>query len=172
MSAWTVIGHVEVPSGGQAEIEFSSIPQTYTDLFLVLSCRTNEAGVTSSSRLELNSSGGNSRRLNGNGSTVTTGTNATLELLLNGTSSSASTFSNIQIYIPNYTSSSAKSISIDQVVENNATEGFTRLTAGLSTTTSSVTSAKVYQAGVTIAQYSSATLYGVLKGSSGGVTVS
>ena len=46
MSAWTFIAQIEVPSGGQASIEFSSIPQTYTDLLIVHSLRSNRADAT------------------------------------------------------------------------------------------------------------------------------
>ena len=37
---------VTVGSGGAASIDFTSIPQTYTDLKIVLSARTNRANAT------------------------------------------------------------------------------------------------------------------------------
>ncbi len=47
MSAWTVIAHTEVGSGGVADITFSSIAGTYTDLYLAVSATTVPAMMTS-----------------------------------------------------------------------------------------------------------------------------
>jgi hypothetical protein len=81
----------------------------------------------------------------------------------NPAGATANTFSNADIYIPNYTSSNAKSVSVDGVTENNATEASATLTAGLSTDTAAITSITVIAlSSGTIATNSTFTLYGIL----------
>jgi hypothetical protein len=72
----------------------------------------------------------------------------------------ASTFSNIEIYIPNYAGSTNKSFSIDAVGENNATAAYAGLVAGLWSTSSAITAISI--ASTTLfAEFSTATLYGI-----------
>lgn len=172
MSAWTVIGHVEVPSGGVSELELLNIPQTYDDLFIVVSARTDNAATSDSLTIQINGSTANQtrRRLQGNGSTVSTST--TLSFIVNGNTSIANTFGNASLYVPNYRGNTNKSMSFDIVSENNATEAFQQLTANLWSQTAAITDIEFVAVGSTILQYSSATIWGITKGSSGGVTVS
>lgn len=184
MSAWTVIEHREVPSGGVTDITLSSIPQTYTDLVIKFSGRSDNANIADAICVSFNgtTSGYSSRRLAGDGvddftdtlSQTQGGVNSFFAGGLAGNNATANTFSNLTIYIPNYTSSVAKSISADSTIENNATGTDMGIHAGLWTGTDPITSINLvrYRTGATILQYSSVTLYGVLKGSSGGVTVS
>jgi hypothetical protein len=175
MSAWTVIGHVEVGSGGAAEIEFLSIPQTYDDLLLLVSARTTNAATNDNLILIINGVTTNQsrRRLNGTGSAAQSSSSATsIGLQVNGDTSTASTFGNASLYIPNYRASQSKSFSIDGVTETNATEAFTNLIAGLWASNDAITSLELDGDGTDFKQYSSATLYGITKGSSGGVVVS
>ena len=72
----------------------------------------------------------------------------------------ANTFGNGDIYITNYASSNTKTVSIDGVTENNATGSFAILSTG-SWTTTAITSIKLESDGGTIAQYSTAYLYGI-----------
>jgi hypothetical protein len=85
-------------------------------------------------------------------------------------SATSSTFGNQQIYIPNYTSTASKSISIDSVAENNATLGNQQIVAGVFNQAAGITSLK-FTCGANFAQYSTASLYTVTKGS-GGASVS
>jgi hypothetical protein len=174
MSAWTVIGHQELGSA-QSEIEFTSLPQTFTDLVLVLSLRTTTGTAWSDGKLEFNgvTSGYSTRTLFGSGSTASSITETVLNIRVSSNANTANTFGNQMIYIPNYTGSTQKSVSIDQVTENNATQALQAIYAGLSDITSAISSLKVTAtSGTSYAQYSSATLYGITKGSSNGVTVS
>jgi hypothetical protein len=149
-------------------ITFSSIPSGYTDLKLVFSGRTNYNGYNWF-YIKLNSTSGNSRTVWGNGSTTGSyvGSGASTPNVamsyLGGTNVTANTFSNVECYIPNYTSSNNKSMSIDFTSENNATSGWVNLTAGIVNTASAVTSITLLcDSGVDFVQYSSATLYGIL----------
>ena len=179
MSAWTVIAHTELGSAA-TNITFSSIPASYTDLYLVLSSRSDRSGSNNDAQfMQLNSDSGNHsyRFLGGNGSSANTASNSAVGFIyvgqLPGSTATSSTFGNVGIYIPNYTSSNAKSISVDSVGENNATEAYQRIVAGLWNSSSAISTIKIYpEVGPNLVQYSSATLWGITKGSSGGVTVS
>lgn len=165
-----LIQHQEL-SSSQASITFSSIPQTYTDLLLVVSARSttgNDAFVT------FNGSTANftSRHLEGTGSSAGSFSRTdNFAGWFNASGATANTFGSWAMYVPNYTSANNKSFSIDSVTENNATTTRQFITAGLWSNTSAITSIAVSTSG-NMAQYSSATLYGVLKGSDGVTTVS
>ena len=80
----------------------------------------------------------------------------------NSAGGTASTFSNISIYIPNYASTSAyKSISIDGVQEANATTAWAYLNAALFQSNNAINQVTITSWNSTWAQYSTATLYGV-----------
>jgi hypothetical protein len=179
MSAWTVIAHTEVGSGGAANIEFNSISGTYTDLAILISGRSNRANPDDWLTIAFNGSSANysGRRLYGSGSSVTSDQNALTTVidsgLIDGNNATASTFASVLVYIPNYAGSTNKSVSIDSVMENNATEAYQLIGASLWSDTAAITSIVLdSRFGGTWQEYSSATLYGILKGSSGGVTVS
>lgn len=175
MSAWTVIAHTEVGSGGAGSILFSSIPATYDDLVVVLSTRTSNTAIAEVINILFNGSSANitARLLYGIGSTVTSGTSTSNAAFTNGNDTTASTHGSAMIYFPNYKGSTNKSFSSDSVSENNATTAYQLILAGLWSQTAAITSLEFDPgSSANFAQYSSATLYGVTKGSSGGVTVS
>jgi hypothetical protein len=175
-----LIQHQEL-AGTQASIQFLSIPQTFTDLVVVLSGRTNRASNNSDIYWQFNgvtTSTYSFRRLYGDG------TSATSDALSNnsaggfigvavGANATSNTFSNLTAYIPNYTSSNAKSWSADAVNENNATATLGEIVAGLWSGTAAITSIEIkdYNA-ASFVQFTSATLYGITRGSDGIVTVS
>ena len=169
----TVIEHIEVGSGGAASIVFDLIPDTYTDLYLVCSLRSSRAGnIDDIIGCDINGSSANftTRYLYGSGSSVTSGTSQFV-FFSTAASSTSNTFSNGELYIPNYAGSTNKSISVNNVSENNATGAYMNITAQLWAQTAAITSLTL----VTnhgFVQYSSATLFGITAGSSGGVTVS
>jgi hypothetical protein len=164
---YTLIEHKKLDTAA-ASITFSSIPATFTDLYLVHSLRTNNAVNDENALLRINGDSTSNyvyRFLRGNGSSVGTGTATITSVLagrVNGTSSTASTFSSTSIYIPNYTSSAQKSISIDSVSENNATFGFQIITSVLWQNTSAITTLVLSAEGAqNLLTGSSATLYGI-----------
>ena len=150
-----------------ASIEFTSIPQTFTDLFIMLSTRTATGGAAGAN-IEFNSdtTSGNytAKQITGNGSTVASNTLVKSSVDVNGSTDTANTFANGSIYIPNYTSSNQKSFSVDSVTENNATTAYTALRANKYSGTAAITSIKfTNDSAASFAQYSSASLYGVAK---------
>jgi len=158
---------VTVPSGGAASIEFTSIPQTYTDLNLLLSLRGSISNVTGKITFNSNGSNYSYRFLSGNGSTTENGSgSATSSIqiygLYNSSSYTATTFANASVYIPNYAGSNNKSVSIDTVSENNSTSAYASLGAGLWSNSAAITSIKIdLNSAGTFVEHSSATLYGV-----------
>jgi len=183
----TLIERIEVGSGGAASIEFTSIPQTYADLLLVISGRADSAfsspdDMANDLLFRFNSDAGtnySSRRLAGNGSTANStafNTAPSIDELnrayTNGSGATANTFASTQLYIPNYTSSSAKSISIESVNEHNATTAYMNLLAGLWDGAALNTIEVYHLISGNFVQYSSASLYGVTAGNDGTTTVS
>ena len=161
---------VTVGSGGAASITFSAIPDTYTDLYLVVSGR-NSVDNYFSLRFNGLTTNLTSKALIGTGSAVSSSSYSFIPIHDGYTSYTASTFGSSSIYIPNYTSAIAKSVSVDSVSENNATATGMRIVAGLWNSTSAITSIQLVSAG-SFQQYSSASLYGILAGSDGIVAVS
>ena len=161
----TLIASSTVGSGGATNIDFTSIPSTYSDLCVVTSLRDNGANVYSIAEVKFNNSTSNlySRGVEGNGASTTSYVNATTIYIssANGASSTSNTFSNSYIYIPNYTSSNYKSVSVDGVMENNATTAYAALEAGLWSNTAAINQVTLYSLTGNWVQYSTAYLYGV-----------
>jgi hypothetical protein len=171
MATYTLISSVTVGSGGAANISFTSIPQTYTDLCLVLSARadTTIGDPYYNSYLLTNAfplgGGAPTKYLLGNGSSVSGASDNNNILLLGVTSSgaTANTFGNTSIYYSNYASTTQhKSVSINQASENNATQAASMISAGLYPANTAITSITIdpFSTG-NFVQYSTAYLYGI-----------
>lgn len=172
-----LIQTVTVGSGGSATIDITSIPSTFTDLYLALSLRSAQSNVFGIHYLRFNGSTSNysTRYLEGSGSSAYSGTdnNAAYLGASTGNGATANTFSNIGVYLPNYTAATAKSMSTDTVGENNGTQAFQTITAALWNVTDPINRITVgFNGSDTFLQYSSVSLFGILKGSDGIVTVS
>ncbi len=168
-----LVQSVTVGAGGAASIEFTSIPQTGTDLLLVVSARSTQAVIYDYLFLSFNGSSSNfsARFLDGNGSVVESGTwsNAVVDSSVVGASATANTFGSSQFYISNYAGSTNKSYSNDSVTENNASTAYQSIHAGLWSNTAAVSSIGMITGGNFVAG-STASLYIITKGS-GGATV-
>ena len=168
-NTYEAIETVTVGSGGASNIEFTSIPGTYTDLVVVASLRSNTGDVSSNTWLTFNSVGGTAYSCRvlytSNGTSIVSGAETniarTAQLFSSSSASTANTFGNMQIYIPNYTSSNYKSWSADYVTENNATAVQVGITAGLFANTSPITSIDLRPYTADWAQYSTVDLYGI-----------
>lgn len=171
-STYIAIATTTVGSGGASDITFSSIPSTYTDLLIKCSIRTNQNGGNYDQLgIQFNGSTASNyaaRLLYGLGASTTgsASSGTTSYIAYTGyavsTNATANTFSNAEIYIPNYTSSNAKSLSVDSAAETNALDAIVSITAGQWSLTNAITSIKLYSiSAFTIQQYSTATLYGI-----------
>ena len=163
---YEAIATVTVGSGGSSTIEFTSIPQTYTDLVVKLSTRTNESQIFGAVTMDLNGSTSSQsvKYLYGSGTSAGSLNPGSVLYIGDGVgaNATANTFSNMEVYIPNYTSSNNKSASADAVGENNATGAYMSFTALLWSNTAAITSIRFNAiTSKTFAQYSTATLYGI-----------
>lgn len=135
----------EVLTSSAASITFSAIPSTYTDLVIKLSSRIDANAV--SLKVNFNSDTTTKysyTRLYGSGSSAGSdlGSSATYAFPVanNRISYTANVFSNSELYVPNYTSTTSKAFSTFGTTENNATESYIGPTASLYTGTSAITS--------------------------------
>jgi hypothetical protein len=164
-----------------ASVTFSSIPQTFTDLRILVSARSNAAGYDNVF-LRINGDSTSqyaSRNLRaGSGSTnpftenITSGSQALDYANISTAQDTANTFGSVDIYIPNYTSTVAKSLFAESAAETNGTVTYVlTLVASRYAGTSPATSLVVQCFSQFIAG-STFSLYGITKGSDGIVTTS
>lgn len=170
----TLVQRVELTSS-QASISFSNIPSDGTDLLLLTSLRGSLADTASFATVAFNGSTANftSRFLLGSGSGASSSSRSDILLYFVGANATSNTFSNTSIYIPNYTASTNKSISVDGVNENNSTASRQEIWAGLWSNSNAVSSITLTAGESTnFVSGSSATLYKITKGSDGTTTAS
>jgi len=167
-TTYEAIATVTVGSGGAANIEFTSIPATYTDLNILLSLRQTATGGTNVNMAFNNSTTGYSNRniISAAGTVVSESTilgtsSIKVGFIPENTNYTANTFSNQYVYIPNYAGSTNKSVSTDNAMENNSTSVYFGLFAGLWSNTAAITSIKLTPENGNFVQHSSATLYGI-----------
>jgi hypothetical protein len=167
----------KVLGAAAASIEFTSIPQTFTDLVVLASLKTTRPVEPNDGLLvkpNSTASGYTFRRLGGTGSTVFTSSGSTAQsALIAAAGVTADTFGNLSIYIPNYAGSTNKSWSGDSVYENNATVANQVIFANLLSNTAAITSL-LFESDTSSNFISGSTisLYGITKGSDGIVTTS
>lgn len=163
-----------VLSSATANVTFSSIPTTYTDLVLRTSTRQDQSftnaklfGVYFNGDLNNNYS---ATVLNGNGSAASStrtdnpgSSTAYDSIYVRGSDLStdtASTFASAEIYIPSYRAVQSKAVGSFAATENNGTTAFISGLAGLYTGTTAITSIGI-QAVATFVTGSSFYLYGI-----------
>jgi hypothetical protein len=155
-----------VGAGGTNAVYFNNIPQTYTHLRILCSVRSTYASAFDSISMYFNGSQANISNtfLRGTG-TSTVSDRSTYRAIsgLNSASTTSNTFTNIEIYIPNYRSSNFKQIAVDSFTENNSSESYQTLTSELWSQTAAITQLHFDTAtsGQPLAQHSTFTLYGI-----------
>lgn len=173
-----LISSVTVGAGGAANITFSAIPGTYTDLVILTSLRDTTAGNGDGGiNIRLNGDSGSNysgRFLGGTGSSTAYGTTGTTSIANNGyggnPNSGTTAWGNTMFYIANYASNTNKTVRFDAVGETQATSANMSIVGGVWSNTAAITSITLL-ASTLYQQNSTAYLYGILKGS-GGATVS
>jgi hypothetical protein len=165
----TLISSVTVGSGGAASIDFSSIPATYTDLCLKVSARgasagSGTSGVWDNVQIKFNGSTSNFTYrtiLDIDGSASSNSGSIGILGWTDFSGATASTFGNIETYIPNYAGSNNKSFSTDSTMENNGTPIVLSCLAQLWSSTAAINQITILPNSGNFAQYSTAYLYGV-----------
>jgi hypothetical protein len=131
-----------------ASVTFDNLPTSgYTDLKIVLSVRSLSGSNTTAVAMDMLINGvstnRSARRIFGVGSSAGSDSpsGARLGSAISTNTATASTFSSLEIYFPNYRSSNNKSFSVDSVTENNSTSLWEiDLTAGLWSSSAAITS--------------------------------
>jgi hypothetical protein len=150
-----------------ATVTFSAIPATYTDLIIKCSIRTNLNFADLSANITLNNdTASNYSRINlrGNGTAAASGISSNTSAIAvpnaigGGTAITADTFNNMEIYVPNYTASTNKPVSIYVANENDATTAHLIAQASLWRDTAAITSIELEVNAIT---GSSFFLYGI-----------
>jgi hypothetical protein len=145
MANYILLERIEL-NASAASVTFANIPQTgYTDLKVVISARSDYAAQYNFCALTFNGSatGYSARYVDGIGTTVSSSTGYTDKFRIDApaASNTANTFNNAEVYIPNYTSSNNKSVSLDWVYESNSTSNNElQLQAGLWSNSAAITS--------------------------------
>jgi hypothetical protein len=164
----TLIGSATVGAGGASNITFNSIPGTHTDLLIKFSLRNTLAATQDNISVTFNgvTSGYEETLLYGNGSSVLAAQRLSRSdvqyLYQNAANTTADTFSNGEMYIQNYTSSSSKSVHTHSVTGNAGTVGIMAIDGGSATSvTSAITSINLNSNNGNFVQHSTAYLYGI-----------
>lgn len=169
-NTYTLIASSTVGAGGVSTFSFNSIPSTYTDLKFVMSARQATAAIAADVTVVFNgaSSNNSNKYLLGDSVNASAGTNGYTPSLNYisigvGNNATANTFSNVEMYIPNYASSNNKSFNVDSVGESNSsTSVFQLMVAGLWSSTSAINQITVAPAtAVNFLQYTTFYLYGI-----------
>ena len=155
-----------VLSSSAASVTFNSIPSTYTDLVLRVSARNDSNDSLILMTFNGDTSGVWSRTsLRGDGSAASSGNNTSLARMqleyADISTNTASTFNNMEIYIPSYLASQNKPISNFGVQETNATAASMAASAGLWRITSAVSSITLSFSASNFVSGSSFYLYGI-----------
>jgi hypothetical protein len=146
-STYTLISSNLLASSA-ASVTFTSIPATYTDLVVRVSARgtTSATSVTTVYRLNGDTTSNYSyRRLSGDGSAASSvgDSNNIFQYIAAGipaATATANTFGSLEVYIPSYTVSANKPMSVFSVQENNITAAQINAIAHLWRNTAAITS--------------------------------
>lgn len=160
------IATLTVGVGGAATLDFTSIPSSYTDLVVMFSFRA--ATTATSVYMNINGdSSATSRFVYGDGTSTGSSTSVNFVGSTSSSARTANTFGSARLTIANYTSSTNKSYTVHAVSETNGNPGENYFIAGQWANTSAVNRLTFYMVSGNLDAYSTATIYGILKGSGG-----
>jgi hypothetical protein len=135
---------------GASSIEFTNIPQFYSDLVILSSARTDRGAIDIDGiGIEFNNitTGYTRKVFRGDGASVATFDSSSAFIGLSTAAlSGANIFSNNVCYITNYASTTAKSFSYDSVLENNQTGAYQDMAAQLWNNSQPITSIRLFSA--------------------------
>jgi hypothetical protein len=161
---YSKLSEVTVGATSVSSITINNIPQNYTDLKLVYSGRNSAAGAGIDLYISFNGTSANLtiKRMHGTGSSYNTYSGTVGDIGVDTPSgSTANTFSNMEVYIPNYTSTANKPYAAEAVNENNGTTAYIQLTSGLWSNSTAISSITLTPYSGSMVQYTTVTLYGV-----------
>lgn len=158
-------------------IEFTSIPSTFTDLSLKMLLRSDSnTFFTDNNNFTVNGTTSGYSMIgifNGANSFNASGSSMKFSLL-QGAQTTSNSFTAVDFYIPNYSGSTNKTFGWQSSTETQTTTDgyYIMLMAGLLTNTAPISSIRFNSGAGNFVVGSTISLYGITKGSSGGVVVS
>lgn len=162
---YKLIANSTVGSGGASSLTFSSIPSTYTDLLIKISARSLVSANNEDLTITFNSAtAGRWLAIYGTGATYGVTNNTSIGFVgeAEGNTATSNVFGNFEVYIPSYTSSDVKSMIVDSVTENNATDNRCVMSTTLITNGAAINSMTFTPwSGNNFVQYSTFYLYGI-----------
>jgi hypothetical protein len=167
-STYTLISS-DVLSSSAASVTFSAIPSTYTDLVVRASIRSADASSTRGLFITYNLDSSalySVIRLTGDGanaySQIASAATSSRLGTANSDSSTANTFTSVEIYIPSYTASQSKAFSAFPAMEDNSTTAYISGSAGLYRSNTAISSLTLTMDGTPLIKTgSSFYLYGI-----------
>jgi hypothetical protein len=169
-STYTLIKGETITSA-VASYTFTAIPSTFTDLAIRISVRCSDLTINNSVKMAANglTTGYSETWLYGNGATAgsgnfTTGTLSNWEFggtFASGAQGTTDTFSNAEMYIPNYAASQRKIGSNFGVQENNSTGNNYLFTESFNNTATAAITSLTFTTGGNFVIGSSFYLYGI-----------
>jgi hypothetical protein len=168
-NTFTKIAAVEVGSGGQSTISFTSIPQTYKDLRILISARSSGgSSVYNNMFMKFNTSttGYADKLLFGSGTSVSASSVSTSSAFIgdcDGPNATTDYFGSTVVDVFNYSSTAVnKTWLYKNMCNNNASQYYIELGGGYWTTQgTAITSIEISPTPGPFIQYTSATLYGI-----------
>lgn len=156
-----------VGSGGSSSVTFSSIPQTYTDLYILCSARTNRTAYNTD-RITANINAVNTnmtyQEVQGGAAFGTNAANDTTfgvgHATTDANSNPSDIFSSSSCYISGYTTANYKIGLMESCLMNTSTDGFMYITRSTWANSAAITSIELVTANPWI-QYSKFYLYGI-----------
>lgn len=168
----TKISSVTVGAGGQASIDFTSIPSTYDDLVILTQLKSSRLTANGydypSLKFNDSSSGFSMRQYYASAGSVASYTDSSISWACwnSHASTTANVFSNDRVYIYDYKTSNNKPFSIDATHPSNSStlKGIVYMVEGLWSNSSAITKISITpSAGETWVQNSNAILYGITR---------
>lgn len=170
---YSAIATTSLTGAAQTNIEFTSIPSSYTDLLVMVSARSTRSATQDQLLYKFNDNTSNLRFLTLEGRSgytspnVISFTDSTVLYggAMPGSTMTASVFGSAMIYIPNYASSNGKTSAVDIVSEGNTSQTYMTVSANYWDNSSAITKITLYweTSGSQFAQYSTASLFGIKK---------
>jgi hypothetical protein len=158
------IQSVTVGSGGVPSVEFTSIPQTYTDLIVKVSGRDGDNNFQMNMIFN-NSGSATNIYAQATGTGANAGTQGDMRFVVNASSTQANTFGVMECYIADYTSSiNPKPSGTLSATEGNTVTAYMRIGSNTWPSASAVTAIKFQNvSGGNVPEFCTFYLYGIKK---------
>lgn len=161
---YDLIKTITVGSGGSATIDFTNIPNTYTDLYIRMSARGTQSQNYQAVFVYFDSgTTAVTRYIAGDSTTASSGASSAFFGDFAGATAQASQFGIGILYLPSYAETRAKSYFSNTNVPNNANPAWQELWAGYYSGTSATANLTLVATPSVFVEHSSASLYGVKK---------